>query len=424
MPYLDSLDIANRAQQHIGGQHIDSVTEDTKRNFEAAFAYDKLRRAELRRNIWRFAVRKAPLRAIDTNTKLLVPDAYDATKTYLPGAVVSDSNGMNWISQTPNNINNTPGDTEVWDIYFGPMSVSAYDANTSYYAGELVYKAGSTAGSYSVYLSLQNDNSDVPSTATDYDATVTYGLNDVVAYSGSQWRSLLPINLGITPADGPLDYDSGATYSTGNTVTGSDHFIYQSVGSGNTGHDPVTDGGVHWTNTGVANAWSRSPTISTSSIKWRVLDATLSELDFIYPIGSGPLSQSTTKNVFRLPSGYIRVAPQAPKQGYFSVLGAPAGLPANDWEFESDFLITTESQVIIFRFVADVVRVTAMDDMFCEGLACRMALALCEPNTQSSEKFQRIAAEYKQFMGDARSVNSIESGAEELPLDDFIACRV
>ncbi len=423
MPFLDSLDIANRALQHVGGTQITDVNEDSKNNTEASFAYDKVRRAEMRRNVWRFAVRKAVLRPVDTTTMLLVPDAYSASKTYLPGAIVKDTNGLLWLSMEADNTNNTPGDTDVWEMYFGPLSVSLYDSAESYYAGDLVYKPGSVAGSYAVFMSLQNGNSDTPDVATAYDAAVTYTSDDVVSYGGYQWRSLIPVNLGITPAVGPSLFDSGATYSSAQTVTASDHFIYSSVGSGNIGHDPVTDGGVHWTNTGVANAWARTPTIQVSSIQWRVLDATIKKLSFVYPVGSGPSTQTSTRNVFRLPSGFLREAPQDPKAGSVSYLGAPSGGVYSDWNYEGDFIVSSCVSAIIIRFVADITKVAAMDDMFCEGLACRIATAICEPITQSGSKLQTIASAYKLFMGEARTVNAIETGSVEPPLDDYIACR-
>ena len=78
---------------------------------------------------------------------------------------------------------------------------------------------------------------------------------------------------------------------------------------------------------------------------------------------------------------------------------------------------------VIFPFVADITDVTQMDDMFCEGLACRIALAVIEVLTQSSTKTSTIAGEYKHFMTEARLVNAIEVGAITPPLDDWVACR-
>ena len=426
MPFLDSLDIANRALQHCGQTQIVSPTEDSKNNLETAFAYDKVRRAELRRNDWRFAIRKAVLRAVDTGTMLLHPAAYDSTVTYQAGAIVADTNNQLWLSMAEGNRNNAPGgNDEIWDMYFGPLTIEPYDTtgSTNYWTGELVYKPGVNPGSYNIFMSLENANTDVPDTATVWSSTVTYHGNDTVSYSGSQWRSLIEVNLNVVPADGPLPYDAGTTYAATNTVTGSDHFIYSSVGSGNIGNDPTTDAGVHWTNTGVPNAWSRSPAVGVSSTNWRLINATMTTLQFSYPIGSGPQSQSDTRNVFRLPAGYLREAPQDPKAGSVTVAGAPSGLMYEDWDFEGNYIVSRDTGPFMFRFIADVTKVSAMDDMFCEGLALTIALAIARPLTNSAELIQTCASEYKLRMGEARTVNAIEVGPVEPPVDDWISCR-
>jgi hypothetical protein len=81
------------------------------------------------------------------------------------------------------------------------------------------------------------------------------------------------------------------------------------------------------------------------------------------------------------------------------------------------------SQVILLRFIADITDVRCMDDMFCEGLAARIALEICEPITQDLGKAQKCAAEYNRIMGEARIVNAIESGSDQPPEDDYISCR-
>lgn len=425
MPFLDSLDIANRALQHCGSPQIIDINEDSKANQEVAFAYDKLRRAELRRNVWRFAIRNVALRPVATTTLLLNPPTYSAAATYLPGAIVQDTNGIYWISLKPDNTNNTPGGgNEYWDAYFGPLAVSLWDSGTTYSSGELVYMAGATNGSYQVYMSLKSGNSDAPNVANAWTSTTTYYADQVVSYGGYYWRSLLPFNVGTTPADGATAYDATATYSSGQSVTASDNFIYTSSTNGNIGNDPTTDAGVHWTNTNVANAWSRSPTITPSATSWRTIRGNaLRALSILYPIGSGPLGDVATNNIYRLPAGYLRRAPKDPKAGATSYLGAPSGLPYDDWKFENDYLVTSESGVIILRFVADVSIVRQFDDMFCEGLGCRIGVEICESLTQSTSKIQTIASAYKQFMGEARMANAIEIGTEEPPEDDYVSCR-
>ena len=58
--FQNPVDIANRALQHCGAQRIDPTlgfTENSVNASECAFAYDKLRSAELQRNYWKFATK-------------------------------------------------------------------------------------------------------------------------------------------------------------------------------------------------------------------------------------------------------------------------------------------------------------------------------------------------------------------------------
>lgn len=425
MSFLVPLDIQNRACQHLGATRIASASEDSVNNAETSFAYNKVRRAELRRNYWSFAIKKAVLRPIDTTTFLLAPALWNVGTQYLPGSVVSDANGFLWVSNQANNIGNQPGLSPVWDGYYGSMSADAYDTtgSTAYFAGDLVYMQN-TNGSYTVYMSLQNSNTEVPNVADAWSATATYQQDETVSYLGTQWRSLIALNTNNIPVNGPANWVATQTYSTGNQVTGTDGFIYTSVGNGNIGNNPVTDNGSHWTNTNVPNAWTSNPTVPVSSSIWVPLYASLTSFNFIYPINTGPLSQEITKNVFRLPANYLRRAPQDPKAGMYSFLGAPAYNTADDWLTEGKFLISQCATPIIFRFVADVLNVPEMDDLFCEGFAARLAVETCESITNSNAKQQTCNNAYKLFMSEARIVDSIESGPVEPPEDDYVTCRL
>lgn len=423
MPFLDSLDVANRVCQIVGVEQIFSVTEDSQRCLEIASAYDKLRRAELRRNVWRFATRKVALRAVDSNTLIVAPGTWSSTKTYTLYEFVVDTNNQIWFSTVADNLNNSPGgNNTAWEMYYGPMTADGWDSTVSYYSGELVYviTAGAPSG-YQVYMSLLNGNSDVPGTATAWVSTTQYNQDQIVSYSGAQWKNLLPVNLGNTPASGPAAWAVGTTYSSGQQVTGSDNYIYTSSTNGNVGNDPTTDAGVHWTKTNTLNAWVQV-TGYVSSINWRPVTCTLRNVNLNWPIDSGPLSQTDTRNVFRLPAGYLRHAPDYPKVPV-AALGGPRGIPENDWEMDGDYIVTSETGPIILRFVADIVKVSAMDDMFCEGLAYRIATAVAPRLTQSEAKLQSIASAYKMFQGEARLVNGIEEGYQDQPDDEFISVR-
>ena len=50
--------------------------------------------------------------------------------------------------------------------------------------------------------------------------------------------------------------------------------------------------------------------------------------------------------------------------------------------------------------------------MFCEGLAARIALEVCEPLTQSTAKLGAIAKVYQEWIDQARTVNAIEQGVD------------
>lgn len=424
MAFRHPVDIANRALQHCGAKRISDFlgfTEDSVNASECAFAYDKLRRAELRRNTWRHAIRTAVLRPIATTSRLLAPALWSSGTTYFTGSVVSDASNYLWISTQPDNLNNAPGNHGYWEPYFGPMAIPAFSSGTSYWAGDVVYVADG-AGVNSVYMSRENSNTDTPSTATTWDSTATYRKNAVVTYLGTPRQSLIDLNVGQTPTSSPAAWSSGTTYASAATVCGSDGLIYTSLSNGNLGNDP-TSSPTFWSTAGLLCPWTVTLTRTSTSDKWLAIGAALTELGLIYPVGSGPLTDTDTRNVYRVPGNHLRKAAQDPKAGSYSPLGAPAYRQYEDWDFHGDYFVSTTADPIIYRFVADVVNVPKFDDLFCEGLAARIGLEICPKVTQSEAKVATIAGKYKVFMGEARIVNAIEIGSEEPPEDDWVTAR-
>lgn len=526
MPFAAPLDIMNRVCQACGVTQIAVIGEDTLNYLEISFAYDKLRRAELKRSVWKFAIRNAVLRPIGAGFMLLAPVLYASTTTYGVGAIVVDSAGLIWQSRTQDNLANQPGLPAVgggaspWEIFSGPLAVQPFDTTggTSYFAGELVYETPGD-GTFLVYVSLQSGNSQDPRAPSlwisttqyirdqvvqyyaawaigttyaagntvsysglvyvsliagsvgkepdisasawavvsatlapaYYGSTTTYSLGQFVTYLGVNYASRVNSNTGNTPSSSPTQWAAQAagtfyaslvdfnlnnspgsaaalwssltTYSTGQQVGGSDGMIYTSVGSGNLNHNPVSDGGVHWTNTGVLNPWTTTNPFGSANQAWLQLNSSLTDLQIIYPIGSGPASQSATKNVFRMPAGYLRRAPQDPKAGAMSFLGGPSGIGYDDWLLQGDYLVSASAFPIVLRFVADITDVAAMDDMFCEGLAARIGFEVVERLMQATAKRAALAAAYLKVMGEARLVNGIETGPVEPPEDDYLTVR-
>src|SRR5205807_9727872 len=133
---------------------------------------------------------------------------------------------------------------------------------------------------------------------------------------------------------------------------------------------------------------------------------------------------TVTRNIYRLPANFLRKAPQDPKAGSTSFLGAPTGLQYSDWDLTNDYIVTREVFPIVLRFVADVTDVSKMDDLFCECLAARIAFEVCERLTQSTAKRAGIMAAYREARTAAVLVNGVETGATEPPEDEWITARI
>lgn len=423
--FLSPLDICNRALQHLGVTRIDPAlgfTENSKQAAECAFTYDKVRRAELRRNVWRFATRRAIIRARETTSLFIAPSLWDSTITYLPNALVSDQNGTIWISTTYDNLANTPGAAPgPWQIYFGPLMVSKYDATDSYWSGELVYKYPGD-GTYTIYLSQADDNDTDPATAVDWVSTTTYNKDMIVNYLGTTYLSLIMLNEGNIPSASAANWDIGTTYAASDTVNGSDGYTYTSIAGSNVGNDPTATTG-YWTQGGLT-PWTSNYSGGSGSFLSTLVSASLSASQPSYPLTTGPVTSEASRNAFYLPANFLREAPQDPKLGAVTYLGGPGAKSYTDWAYEGNWIISRESKPIMLRFVADVADVSSFDDMFCEGLALRMAMQLCETMTQSAGKFQNLAAEYRGMMSEARLVNGIETGSYEPPEDSWLEVRL
>lgn len=131
--------IANRALQRVGAKRIPDgslFTDNSKNASEVAACYDTIRRAELRRNIWRFSVRRAAIRPITATSQKVVPAAWVATTSYPSNAIVT-YNGFTYISTVDSNAGNIPDPdanataSSFWQLYFGALYADAWAASPS-----------------------------------------------------------------------------------------------------------------------------------------------------------------------------------------------------------------------------------------------------------------------------------------------------
>ncbi|MDR3562045.1 MAG: hypothetical protein P4N59_11505 [Negativicutes bacterium] len=438
LAYQTPVDICNRALQQVGATRIVALTDDSKSAGECQFAYDKLRQSELRRNAWRFAIRQTALRPVNSlsaligqtpsssvplASMLLNPPVYSTAITYPLGAIVADANGVLWQSQIPNNLGGTFGQN--WVEYFGSLQVNPYDTTgqTGYYPGELVYTA--SGGQFSVFLALCYTQNATPGAAQAYNSAQVYYAGAVVQGSNSTlYQCLLNESVGVDPTTVPAPWVATTTYAIGAQVVATDGYVYTSKINSNTNNNPAGNSQTaDWTQNSPAY-WTSLFVAATGSNQWQQITAQVSPIELLYPAGTGPAWQTTTKNIFLLPNGYLRQVPQNSKAGATSFLGAPSGDQYSDWLFEGNFIVTGSSNVIVLKFIADVNEVQTFDPMFCEGLAARLGLELCEPLTQSAQKKSEIEGVYALVMREARTINGIETGATEPPEDDYIACRL
>lgn len=116
---------------------------------------------------------------------------------------------------------------------------------------------------------------------------------------------------------------------------------------------------------------------------------------------------------YSLPVGWLKDAqidPQVP-------------MPPTDYLYEGTKILTEDPGPIYLRYIISSVEPDLFDPLFDEALACRIALELCEPLTQSNSKKDSLSAEYLLHVSTARRTNAIELGPTTPAIDDWELVR-
>jgi hypothetical protein len=453
--YLSPMDIMNKALVELGSEPIKSVNEISKNNRIMSALYPLTLKAELERNIWASSIKKCALYPLTETTVEVHFEPWNSGLAYLQGQVVADDQCTYWRSKRSFNLNNPVAPGPWWEQYFGPLTADVWNKSgytdyagnsqpQTYWSGDLVYmyvqgpgpgaadaNANADALGLVVFSSNWNGNGETPNVPEVWSATQVYDSDIIVAdANGNLWRSLITANLNNEPLAAPAAYSAGTSYSTGQTATGSDNFVYQAK-QAVTGVDPVVDAAdeqTYWEPAQTApfvNAWTQQPALPFPAASgWTPQICSVSSTRIGYPIGTGPIEDSLSRNVYRLPAGWLREAPQDPTQGSVNYLGAPSGIALTDWNIEGNYLTSRNGSPILYRFSAMIQDVCQLSAMCARGIALSLAMDACESITQSTEKLTKIEEKYKALMGDARTVNGIITGADEPPLDDLITCRL
>src|SRR4030067_578146 len=348
------VDIGNRALHHVGADHeLVTIADVSKPARLVRSMYPNLRKANLRRTAWRSGIRHSVLRPLDVTSMEWTPPTYSATVTYAVGQVVQYDDGLGsrlFVAQQYGLLAIAPGPTSAWTGYFGPRIAPLHDADATYYAGDIVYTTPND-GTYAVYLSLTQSNPDDPETPVAWDALIPYMQGAIISVGATNYISLVDGNLNFAPATSPTQ-------------------------------------------------WAVS--VLTGSYQWVLVGTVVKPVRIMYPLSAGPSSQSQTLNAYPVPYGYLRKLKPDPTAGAMSVLGAPSNSRMSDWVVENGYIVTRDTGPIVLRFVADASDVTAMDAMFCEGLAAKIAFELAEPPTESTEKRKTISGVYQKAITEAR----------------------
>lgn len=398
--YRTPVDLANRALQILRCPEIYSFSDPGSIYArEMSLVYDQERLAELRRACWRFSTRRAVLRPITITTQFVVPPARDGSVSYVLGDVVSYGDAY-WVALSPNSAV-VPGVVPtsgrlIWDSYFGPLTADVWNAASgttvgAYFESELVFTTPGD-GTYTVYRSLVSDNTNEPGDIDEWNSQTVYSIDQPVIYNGTTYIGLVNLNFNNAPDVSPTQWELALSYGMG---------LYG------------------------AGLYSTNPLGSNS---WRTISgATLDPLNIVYPLGAGPANDYRTRNVYRLPAGFLRQAPSDPKAGIPApFLGGPVGNITRDWVFEGDYIVSSDSNLIALRFIADVQSVPSFDPLFAEALANRLALSLASrlADAEHLSIIQATAREgYLRTISEARAINGIETGSITPAEDSWITVR-
>ena len=141
--------------------------------------------------------------------------------------------------------------------------------------------------------------------------------------------SLINFNINNNPADTPAAWVSTTAYTAGTLVAATDGFNYLATNN-STGQQTANGASPGYWSAQTLTAWSTTVPIGAGNQQWLQIGGCNSPSDVmlvpenpIYPVGAGPSSQMGSRYIFRLPSGFLRPAPQDPKAGSWSALGAP-----------------------------------------------------------------------------------------------------
>lgn len=100
------------------------------------------------------------------------------------------------------------------------------------------------------------------------------------------------------------------------------------------------------------------------------------------------------------------------------------GSDNSEYAYENGVILTDYTAPLKLRYVARIEDPSLFDSLFVEAFACRLAMELAEPITQSSTKRQLAQSEYDMAVKAAVQASSIEKPPTKVADDTFILARL
>ena len=96
----------------------------------------------------------------------------------------------------------------------------------------------------------------------------------------------------------------------------------------------------------------------------------------------------------------------------------------SSYAIEQHRIATDDGPPLKIRYIRDVTDAGQFDAVFCQALAARLAMELCEEITQSNTKMQWLQGVYKSVMMEAIRVDAIERPPNPLPDSEWVLGRL
>lgn len=95
-----------------------------------------------------------------------------------------------------------------------------------------------------------------------------------------------------------------------------------------------------------------------------------------------------------------------------------------DWAIEGRKLLTSLGNVVSIRYIADVEDVTQWSSAFYDTFSLSLAIDICEPLTNSTNRKQVLLAEYRDAVLESAKANAFEKLPADPPDDSLWTVRL